>query len=27
LPIAIYYFAAAGLATLGIVRYRPTLGR
>ncbi|MBM1555363.1 MFS transporter [Sulfitobacter mediterraneus] len=27
LPIAIYYFAAAGLATFGIVRYRPTLGR
>lgn len=27
LPIAIYYTLAAGLATLGIIRYRPTLGR
>lgn len=27
LPIAIYYTLAAGLATIGIIRYRPTLGR
>tara|TARA_R110002110_G_scaffold258495_5_gene474304 strand:- start:1237 stop:2454 length:1218 start_codon:yes stop_codon:yes gene_type:complete len=27
LPIAIYYALAAGLATVGIIRYRPTLGR
>ncbi|NNE50820.1 MAG: MFS transporter [Sulfitobacter sp.] len=27
LPIAVFYLAAAGLATLGIVRYLPTLGR
>ncbi|MFC6636174.1 MFS transporter [Sulfitobacter sp. JBTF-M27] len=27
LPIAVYYLFAAGLATIGIVRYRPTLGR
>ncbi|MDF1727447.1 MAG: MFS transporter [Sulfitobacter sp.] len=27
LPIAVYYLIAAGLATLGILRYRPTLGR
>lgn len=27
LPIAVYYVLAAGLATLGIMRYRPTLGR
>lgn len=26
-PIAVYYFAAAGLATLGILKYRPALGR
>lgn len=27
LPIALYYLVAAALATLGILRYRPTLGR
>ena len=27
LPIAVYYLIAAGLATLGIMRFRPTLGR
>jgi MFS family permease len=27
LPIAVYYVAAAGLATVGIVRYKPSLGR
>lgn len=27
LPIAIYYALAAGLATIGIIRYRPTLER
>lgn len=27
LPIAVYYLGAAALATLGIIRYRPTLGR
>ncbi|WP_370399649.1 MFS transporter [Sulfitobacter sp. JB4-11] len=27
LPIAVFYLAAAALGTLGILRYRPTLGR
>jgi hypothetical protein len=27
LPIALYYLVAAALATLGILRYWPTLGR
>lgn len=27
LPIALFYLVAAGLATLGILRYQPTLGR
>lgn len=27
LPIAVYYLLAATLATVGIIRYRPTLGR
>ena len=27
LPISVYYLLAAGLATVGIMRYRPTLGR
>jgi hypothetical protein len=27
LPIAVYYLIAAALASYGIMRYRPTLGR